>query len=216
MSTAVAVLALAIAGWLAGRCLVYPPPAAGRLRVLGRGPAAFAEAAAEAVFPADGAVPLSGRDAGVSAYLDRWLATLPRAQRLQIGALLFLFEHGTLLFPAPGPKLRRFSSLPVDARVAVLAGWSESRLPPRRLAFAALRALLTMAYLGHPTALAAIGMAPYDFESPVLEPDLLYPPIGRGRDAVRYTEADRTPPSTGVPLDPRGPRRPPLAGEAPR
>lgn len=201
-------LLAAVAGlvWLVRRCFVYPE-ARGRRVVLGRGQVAFVEAAAEAIFPAGGAVPVSGREAEVSAYLDGWLALLPAGQRRQIGALLFLMEHATLLFPAPGPSLRRFSSLSIDRRVAVLEAWSESGLAARRLVFSALRALLTMAYLGHPRALAAIGMAPFAFESPVLEPDLLYPPIGKGRDAIRWSEADRTPPSAGVPLDPEGPRR---------
>jgi hypothetical protein len=84
--------------------------------------------------------------------------------------------------------------------VAVLADWQRSRFFPRRLVFASLRAILTMGYFADPAVLRALGLAPCRVARPVAEADLLYPPIGRPRSAIRFTRADLTPPSDGTPL----------------
>ena len=71
--------------------------------------------------------------------------------RLLMHLLFFLIEHATLFFPAPGRGgRRRFSSLALEQRAAVLEGWRTSRLFPRRLVFASLRAILTMGYFALP------------------------------------------------------------------
>jgi hypothetical protein len=166
----------------------------------------FLDAAAEATYPAGGAIPLAGRDAGLPRYVDGWLKALPRRQRLLIRALFALMEHGTLVFAAPGRGgLRRFSSLTLDQRESVLRGWAESGLFPRRLVFMSLRAILTMGYLGHPTALRHLRLAPYAFESPILEADVLYPAIGLPSRSNLLSRADMTPPSDGTPVDLSGP-----------
>ena len=61
--------------------------------------------------------------------------------------------------------------------------------------------MLGMAYLDHPTTMRFLRVAPFDFPTPVRDVDLVYPPIGRGPDAIPYGEADLTPPSDGTPLD---------------
>ena len=77
MGLAVAVLALiGLARIFAG----YPRPARA-WKVLAPREAALVAAAAEATFPAGGAIPPSGRDAGVDAYVDRWLAGMRRLRR---------------------------------------------------------------------------------------------------------------------------------------
>jgi hypothetical protein len=186
----------------------YPRPVE-PLTLLASREANFLVAAAEATFPAGGAIPLSGRDAGLPRYVDRWLKALPGRQRLLIRALFLLLEHATLLFAAPGRGgLRRFSSLSLDQRDSVLRGWAESRLFARRLVFMSLRAILTMGYLGHPTAMRYLRLAPYAFESPILQADLLYPPIGESRDSNPVSADDLTQPSDGTPLDLSGPLHP--------
>ena len=192
--------------------LGYPRPRRA-YRIVARREAAFLEAAGEATFPAGGAIPLSGRDADLPGYADGFLESLPRHLRLQVRAMLMLFEQATIFFPAPGRGgRRRFSSLSEEQRVAVLDGWARSRLFLRRIAFTALRAVLTMGYLGHPVAMRYLGLAPLDFPSPVVEADLLYPAIGASKDSIRFSEADLWE-SDGTPLDPHGPVHPAFRGD---
>ena len=134
---------------------------------------------------------ISGADAELPSYVDSYLGSLPAHLRRQVRAMLMLFEQATFFFPAPGPNgRRRFSGLSPEQRMAVLAGWSESRLFLRRIAFIALRAVLTMGYLAHPNAMRAVNLAPFDVDSPVCEADLLYPRIGAHPDEIALTAAD--------------------------
>ena len=149
-----------IAAWAGFRLFGgYPAPEAS-LEVLAPREAAFLDAAAEAMFPAVGVLPISGREAELPRYVDRWLVLLPPRQKFLIRALLFLVEQATIFFPAPGPSLRRFSSLSPPAREAWLRAWGESGLGLRRLVFTSLRAVLTMGYLGHPAVLRHVHLAP--------------------------------------------------------
>ncbi len=205
-------LALALVGAaLALRGFAYPRPrppgpGGGPWRHLGRMEVAFVEAAADTLFPPGGEIPPSGSEAGVAAFLDRYLDAVPAGVRRLMRLLLVLVEHGTLLFPAPGWNgFRRFSALSEAQRVAALDGWRRSRLFPRRLVFTSLRALLAMGYLADPRVLRALDLAPRDIEPVVTEVDLLYPPVGAGREAIPWTEAD---------LD-RGGHRPPLGPDTP-
>jgi hypothetical protein len=173
---------------------------------------AFLDSAAAAVFPHGGAIPLSGSEAELPRYADSYLAALPAHLRWQVRAMLMLFEQASFFFPAPGPKgRRRFSALSPEQRMAVLAGWSSSRFFLRRIAFTALRAVLTMGYLGHPRAMRAVNLAPFQIQTPICEADLLYPRIGAQPDSLRPTRADLTAPSDGTPLPLDGPLHPDYA-----
>ncbi len=167
---------------------------------------ALIESTAEVMFPAGGAIPFSGLDADLPGYADRFLAAIEPGVRRQIRALFALFEHVTLIFPAPGWRgWKRFSSLTFEQREIVLGGWSQSPNFARQLVFTALRAVLTMGYLGHPEVLRHLRLAPYAFESPVTEADLLYPKIGAHPDTIALGESDLTPASDGTPVDLEGP-----------
>jgi hypothetical protein len=193
-------LALAALAALAARRFFggYPGPG---LRVLAPREAALVAAAADALFPPGGAVPPSGVDAGVPDYVDRWLAAVPARVRILLRLLFALVEHATLVFWAPPPRgWRRFSALAHEQQVAVLEGWRGSRLFPRRLVFLALRSAISMGYFADPAVLRQLDLAPRDFPTPVLEADLLYPPVGKPRSAIRWGPADLTPPSDGTPL----------------
>jgi hypothetical protein len=180
--------------------LGYPRPEE-PYQVIGASDAAFLNAAAETLFPANAALPLDGRQADLPGYVDRYLASLPRRQRALIRMLFLLFEQSTLVLPAQGVgAFRRFSSLDPEQRETVLRGWDESRAYPRRLAFTALKAILIMGYFGHPETLRSLSLEPFEFETPICEADLLYPPIGKHPDAIEYSEQDLTPPSDGSPL----------------
>jgi hypothetical protein len=192
--------------------LGYPRPRRG-YRLVAPREVAFLDAAAEASFPSGGVIPLSGRDADLPGYADSFLLSLPGHLRLQVRAMLMLFEQATIFFPAPGRGgRRRFSSLDESQRVAALQGWSSSRFFLRRLAFTALRAVLTMGYLGHPIVMRHLRLAPLDFPSPVCEADLLYPAVGKGPETIRLTRADLWE-SDGTPLDLEGPVHPDYAGD---
>ncbi len=202
----------AAGGYAAGRvALGYPEPAARYVR-LARHEAAFVSAAAEALFPRGGAVEPSGLDAGVPAYVDRYLGDVPPRIRFLIRCLFLLFEHATFVVRAPGRGgMRRFSSLRPEQQAAVLERWRRARFFPMRLVFTSLRAIFTMGYFAAPSVLRALRLAPYDVRTPVAEADLLYPPIGKGPEAIRWTRADLTPPSDGTPIDIHGPLHPAYA-----
>ena len=165
-------------------------PTAGAAKRLAPRELACLDAAGEALFPPGGAIEASGADARVSGYVDRLVAASQPRTRLLMRLLFFLVEHATLIFPAPGGLrgLRRFSSLDLAQRVAVLAAWRSSRLFPRRLVFTSLRALLTLGYFAHPPA------------------DCLYPRIGASPDSIPYRAEDVTAPRTAPPLGPDAPR----------
>jgi hypothetical protein len=198
------ILVAAALGYAASRvALGYPRPAQ-RFHSLFRHEVAFLTGAAEATFPAGGEIPPSGLEADVPAYTDQLLTASHPRMRLMMHLLFFLVEHGTIFFPVPGPRgWRRFSALAADQRAAALEGWRTSRLFPRRLVFASLRAILTMGYFAFPPVLRQLGLAPYEIRTPVVEADLWYPRIGASRASLRLSPADLTPPSDGrpIPLD---------------
>jgi hypothetical protein len=181
--------------------LGYPRPRTPH-QILSRGEAAFLDAAAATFFPAGGAMALSGLEADLPARTDRYLTSLPERQRGLIRALLLLFEHATLVFPASGfGGFRRFSSLAPAERLEVLESWAGSRLYLRRTGFTALKAVLLMAYFGHPECLRQLGLSPWEMPEALCEADLLYPPmIGEPPSRSGLAPADVTPPSDGTPL----------------
>lgn len=186
----------------------YPRPAR-RFDSLLRSEVAFLAGAGEATFPAGGDIPASGLDADLPAYTDRLLTAAHPRMRLLMHLLFFLVEHATIVFPAPGRRgWRRFSALDAEQRAAVLEGWRTSRLFPRRLVFASLRAILTMGYFAFPPVLRQLGLAPYEIPTPVCEADLWTPRIGASRSSVRRSRADLTPPSDGTPIPLEAPLHP--------
>lgn len=196
-----------VIGYAAVRFLRYPRPDP-PFEHLSRLDAAFVAAAADAMFPRGGAIEPSGTDAGIPRYMDRYLAALPPGKRILIHLLFFLVEHATLFFPTRPLGWRRFSSLPVEERARALEGWRTSRFVPRRLVFLSLRALLTMGYFADPTVLRALDLAPRDIRAPAVEADLLYPPVGRGPDAIRVRPEDVGATDFPRPLDAHTPLHP--------
>lgn len=173
---------------------------------------AFVAAASDAVLPAGGAIGPSGSEAGVPAYVDRYVGNVPPSMRLLMRMLFLLVEQATLFLPASGPGgRRRFSDLSTEQRVAALERWQKSRFYPMRLVFASLRAILGMGYLADATVLRSLGLAPWDIEPPVAPADLLYPPIGRPRSEIRHHAT--TPPSDGTPMRIGGPIHPAYRGD---
>lgn len=200
-------LLLILAGLLYRRLLAGYPPAPAGLAVLHRGEAAFVNAAAEVLFPGGSGLPVAGVDAHLPHSVDRHLAALPRAKRVQIRALFLLIENLTLFVPGdePGGR-RRFSSLGAASRVSILDRLARHPRAPVRTLFQALRAVLVLGYLGHPANLWALGVAPFEIEPGVSDAELLFPRIGGLVSSIAYTPADRTDPVALGPLDPHGRR----------
>ena len=202
---------VAAAGYALGRIFLgyarpVKPPA-----LLSRQEWALVDAAAQTLFPPGGAISVSGREAGIPAFVDRYVAAVPRHLRILMRLLFFLIEHATVLFPATGGLfgggMRRFSRLSPEQRIAALAGWERSSLFARRLVFTSLRAILTMGYMSSPAVLRALELAPREIPTPICEADLLYPRIGALPQTIALRAADLTPPSDGTPLGPSGPLR---------
>lgn len=202
-------LALPLALALSRAFRGYPERPEGLSR-LGRGEAAFLAAVADAMFPPGGALSASGRDADIPRYVDRLAeASQPRIRRM-FHALFWLMEHATLVFPASGRGgWRRFSSLDLDRRVAVLDAWEGSRLFPRRLAFFSLRSLCAMAFLAHPPVLRDLGLAPFAIDTPRCPMDRWAPRVGRSRASIALGPAEVAErPASGIPLALDGPLHP--------
>ena len=200
--------ALALGYAVSRVALGYPRPSR-RFPSLSRFEVAFLEGAAEATFPPGGEIPPSGLEADLSGYTDRLLVASSPRMRLLMHLLFFLVEHATIFFPASGRLgWRRFSALDIEQRAAVLEGWRTSRLFPRRLVFASLRAILTMGYFAFPPVLRQLGLAPYAIVTPVCEADLMVPRIGASRSSIRLSRADLTPPSDGTPIPMDAPLHP--------
>lgn len=94
---------------------------------------AVARAAAEAMLAG---VPVE--PASVAAAIDVNLAAVGDPIRADMKTVLSLLEHFTLL----GGRLRRFTALDPEARLAYLGTWARSRFALRRAAFQAVRAFV--------------------------------------------------------------------------
>jgi hypothetical protein len=199
-------LALAVlVGWALWRGFAGYPPAPGFTR-LARREVAFLRAAGDTVYPPGGIPRASGSDARITEYVDEYFGMVPAQMRQLMRLLFFLVEQATFFFPAPGAGgRRRFSSLSAEQREAALAGWRSSSLPMRRLVFTSLRAVLTNCYVADAGVLRELDLAPFEIETPVLEADLLYPPIGRPPTEIVHHQEALTDPSEGVPLALDGP-----------
>lgn len=127
--------------------LGYGPPIVEGHRALGAKEQAVVAAAADAMFPEGGPIPLSGTQAGLVRYMDRHVADLSSRQRALVKLLLWFVEHGPRVF---GPSRRaRFTRLSHDERARALASMRTSSVYFRRIAFLSLRAMLTMGYLAN-------------------------------------------------------------------
>ena len=103
-------------------------------------------AVADAYFPPDGPIPVSGTEAGLPAYLEAWVGRSDPGQRVLMRLLLAFTELSPLVF---GPRRRRFTHLAPEEQLAFLDGAAKSTIYFRRVSFISLRALLTMGYLSN-------------------------------------------------------------------
>ncbi|WP_437941331.1 gluconate 2-dehydrogenase subunit 3 family protein [Sorangium sp. So ce341] len=156
---ALAALAAAAAVGLARRASAPGAPA----RALSVRERAIVAACADALFPAGGPIPLSGTEAGLVEYMERYVARTPRPLRPYMRLLLHFVELSPCVF---GPRRARFTRLAQADRIAVLASMSQSCIYLRRVTFLSLRTMLSMGYLANEKVARAIGVAccPTPFE----------------------------------------------------
>jgi len=133
------------------------PRAALEGAMLSRKEQAIVAACADALFPPGGPIPLSGTEAGLVVYMDRYLRGLPPAPRLLGRLLLHSVEHGPWVF---GPRRVRFTRLQPVERIALLRQMAESRLYFRRVSFLSMRTMMTMGYLANPAVARALHIVP--------------------------------------------------------
>jgi hypothetical protein len=122
---------------------------------LGPRPRALITAVANAFFPPGGPLSLSGCDAGVVGYIDRYVSRTEPLQRTMIRLLIAFIQLGPLAF---GPRRVPFTRLTQAERIRSLDEMFASSIYFRRVAFTSIRALMTMAYLANEDVATAMGM----------------------------------------------------------
>ncbi len=147
-------LALGLAGVAAaatGSALHLPVAAPGR-SVLSAAELDVVGAVALVLFPGVH-FPLDGVQAGVPERVDELLVSLMEpGQVMAFRYVIRAIEWGTAA--AWG---RRFTQLDRNDQAQVLAVWGDPDVVPRRLAADSLKAILSIAYFGHPTIQQTIG-----------------------------------------------------------
>jgi hypothetical protein len=151
LAVVVAILAVAIRGVALG----YPPPRLRTTRVFSAKEQAIVAACADALFPPGGPIPLSGTEAGVVEYMERYVQWAPRATRVLIRLLIRFIEHSPWLF---GPRHARFTRLSHEERCAALDRMARSQVYFHRVSFLSMRTMLSMGYLANPEVSRSIGI----------------------------------------------------------
>ena len=109
-------------------------------------------AIAEVMFP-PGSFPVDGLTANVAERVDEVANELfLPVHRVGFRSVLFALESGTLM-----SRGAPFSVLSADERTEVLNVWLTPSIHTRRIAADSLRAILGMAFFGHPEVLSSIG-----------------------------------------------------------
>ncbi len=116
---------------------------------------AILSAVADAFFPPAGPIPVSGTQAGIVPYFDRYLERSGMRTQILMRLLFTFTDMSPLVF---GPKRRRFTKLDRDEQIAHLQQAFVSRVYFRRVSFVSLRAVMTMAYLANETVAAHMNM----------------------------------------------------------
>jgi hypothetical protein len=137
---------LALAALLARGVFLGYPASGVVTRNLSRKEQAILAAAADALFPPGGPIPLSGTEAGAIPYLDAYVGRVDATQRALMRLLFQAVEHVPWIL---GPRFARFTRLDAAARIVFLRKLASSDHYFLRVIFLSLRIMLTMAYLAN-------------------------------------------------------------------
>lgn len=108
---------------------------------------------ARALFPGGGAFPVGASDVDLARAFDDFLADEPEWNQADLSRALLLLEMGPILFER---RLRRFSGLPAEERLAHFQRWAEGGLLRRQVA-TAFRRFLALAFYDTPAVWPHIG-----------------------------------------------------------
>jgi hypothetical protein len=108
---------------------------------------------ARALFPEGGAFPVGASDVDLARAFDAFLADEPEWNRTDLSRALFLLELGPFLFER---RLRAFSGLSAEERLAHFQRWGEGGLLRRQVA-TAFRRFLALAFYDTPAVWPHIG-----------------------------------------------------------
>lgn len=150
----VVVLSCALALLVRGVWLGYPPARLGPDALLTRKEQALVAAVADALFPPNGPIAVSGTEAGLVAYTDGYVRGVPPLTRLLMRVLFVFVEHGPWVF---GPAAR-FTRMTQERRIAEIERMARSPLYLRRVAFLSIRMVMCMGYLANEDVKRAIGL----------------------------------------------------------
>jgi hypothetical protein len=129
----------------------FGPPALG-YKVFDAEEVAVLEAACEAHFPGPPEWPLTAKEAGVPAFVDRYLAELYPDNQTLIRALLRTLNVSTLV-----THRAQFKNLPVRERLDVLDTWAASSLRLRRAGNQSVTLFIKMGYFENEKVRGALG-----------------------------------------------------------
>jgi len=123
-----------------------------------RPPVPAMDAMLEAMIPSGGPFEPGARELPIGRDVEAFVGGLAPAAvgALRIGLRLFDFVP----FVLPPFHLRRFSRLPLEARVEVLEAWERSRFMPRRQAIHTLKMLAMIHFYGRPEIESRLGYVP--------------------------------------------------------
>ncbi|HCP46742.1 MAG TPA: hypothetical protein DIU15_11905 [Deltaproteobacteria bacterium] len=147
--------AVAIAGSLgaAGRVISYWDRASGAaFQTLADHEGEIIDALAEAMFPPGGTPALSGREAGIAAFLDQVLTDMPEPTDDLLRALLHGLDDWARL-----SRGRGYCALSLETRSERLESWLAHPRHEVRGAIRSLMLFVSMGYCGHPAVKDACG-----------------------------------------------------------
>jgi len=112
--------------------------------------------AADATFPKDGPLPISGTEAGVPEYFAEYVKRLTPDKQKLIHLMLYFVETCPLIF---GPEHTLFSLMKEENRGPAV-NFSDKNWYFRRVALGSLRVILTMGYMANEEVQKAVGCVP--------------------------------------------------------
>ena len=126
------------------------------VKVLTQSEARLISAIGQTLFPRDGEMSSDSVDAGVVAYIDRYLSELSLWDQIRLRGMFQLFELGITVMDLNPTK--RFTTSFADERVEYLRWWEQSEIYAQRMIFAGLRSVFLLAYFGSSDVSAEFGM----------------------------------------------------------